>query len=52
MERGDISKSGDVLVSVNGKYVILDRIEHELLESPVKVYNFEVEDFRFSIQPF
>ena len=38
-------RAGDVLVNVNGEYVILEKIEHELLESPVKVYNFEVEDF-------
>ena len=38
-------RAGDILVSLNGEYVILEKIEHELLESPVKVYNFEVEDF-------
>lgn len=34
-----------MLVLSNGEYVIIEKIEHELLESPVLVYNFEVEDF-------
>ena len=29
----------------NGEYVILEKTEHEIIESPVKVYNFEVEEF-------
>ena len=36
---------GDILVSVNGKYVIVEKIQHEILEKPITVYNFEVEDF-------
>ena len=38
-------RAGDVLVTVNGEYVVVEFIQHELLESPVLVYNFEVEDF-------
>ena len=37
--------AGDILVTVNGAYVVVEQIQHELLESPVTVYNFEVEDF-------
>ena len=29
----------------NGKYVTVEKVQHELLESPVTVYNFEVEDY-------
>ena len=38
-------RAGDMLVLSNGEYVVVEKVEHELLESPVKVYNFEVEDF-------
>jgi RHS repeat-associated protein len=38
-------RAGDSLVLSNGKYVIVERIQHEILESPITVYNFEVEDF-------
>lgn len=37
--------AGDILVMLNGEYVVVEQVQHELLESPVKVYNFEVEDF-------
>lgn len=37
--------AGDMLVLVNGEYVVVEKVQHELLENPVKVYNFEVEDF-------
>ena len=30
---------------LNGEYVIVEQVQHELLETPVTVYNFEVEDF-------
>ncbi len=36
-------RAGDQLLTVNGKYVIVEQIQHELFESPVKVYNFRVE---------
>ena len=38
-------KAGDVLVLSNGEYVTVEWVQHEILEAPVKVYNFEVEDF-------
>ena len=38
-------RAGDRLQLVNGEYVIVEQIQHEILESPIKVYNFEVEDF-------
>ncbi len=38
-------RAGDILVLSNGEYVVVEAIQHEILESPVKVYNFEVEDF-------
>ena len=34
-----------MLVTVNGEYVIVERVQHELLETPISVYNFEVEDY-------
>jgi long-subunit acyl-CoA synthetase (AMP-forming) len=38
-------RAGDILVTVNGEYVVVEKVQHEILESPVKVYNFEVEGF-------
>lgn len=38
-------RAGDILVLQNGKYVVVEKIQHEILEKPVTVYNFEVEDF-------
>ena len=38
-------KAGDILVLQSGKYIIVEKIQHEILESPIKVYNFEVEDY-------
>ena len=38
-------RAGDILVSLNGDYVVVEQVQHEILESPIKVYNFEVEDF-------
>ncbi len=37
-------RAGDILVLINGEYVVVEKIQHEILESPVKVYNFQVED--------
>ena len=37
-------RAGDVLQTVNGEYVVVEWVQHELLESPIKVYNFQVED--------
>ena len=36
---------GDILVLVNGEYVTLEKTQHEILEAPITVYNFEVEDY-------
>lgn len=38
-------RAGDILVLVNGEYVVVEFIQHELLENPVKVYNLEVKDY-------
>ena len=38
-------RSGDILVTVNGEYVVVEKVQHEILETPIKVYNFEVADF-------
>lgn len=38
-------RAGDILVLVNGEYVIVEKVQHELLENPVKVYNFQVADY-------
>ena len=38
-------RAGDRLQLLNGEYVIIEQIQHEFLESPVTVYNFEVEEF-------
>jgi len=38
-------RAGDILVLQSGEYVIIELIEHVILETPVTVYNFEVEDF-------
>ena len=38
-------RAGDALVLLNGSYVVIERIQHEILEAPISVYNFEVEDF-------
>lgn len=38
-------RAGDILVLHNGKYVIVEQVQHEILEHPIQVYNFEVEDF-------
>jgi RHS repeat-associated protein len=37
-------RAGDILLLVNGKTVIVELVQHELLESPIIVYNFEVAD--------
>ena len=38
-------RAGDILVLQNGEYVIVELVQHEILEAPIAVYNFEVEDF-------
>ena len=38
-------RSGDILVLVNGEYVVVEKVQHELLEAPINVYNFNVDGF-------
>ena len=38
-------RAGDILVLVNGEYVVVEEVQHEILEAPITVYNFQVEDF-------
>ena len=38
-------RAGDILVLVNGEYVVVEKVQHELLEAPIRVYNFNVEGF-------
>jgi len=38
-------RAGDRLQLLNGEYVIVEQVQHEIIESPIKVYNFEVEGF-------
>ena len=38
-------RAGDILVLVNGEYVVVEQVQHEILEAPITVYNFQVEDY-------
>ncbi|QVK18448.1 Hint domain-containing protein [Mycoplasmatota bacterium] len=38
-------RAGDKLVLLSGEIVVIEFVKHEILENPVTVYNFEVEDF-------
>ena len=38
-------RAGDILVLVNGEYVVLELVQHEILEAPITVYNLEVQDY-------
>lgn len=38
-------RAGDILVKNNGEYVVVEKVQHEILETPVIVFNFEVEDY-------
>ena len=38
-------RAGDILVTSNGEYVVVEKVQHEILEAPITVYNFEVEDY-------
>ena len=38
-------RAGDILVLVNGEFVVVEKVQHELLEAPIHVYNFHVEGF-------
>lgn len=38
-------RTGDVFVINNGEYAVVEKVQHEILETPVIVFNFEVEDY-------
>ena len=38
-------RAGDILVLSNGEYVVVEKVQHEILEAPITVYNFGVEDY-------
>lgn len=38
-------RAGDILVLLNGEYVVVEKNQHEILEAPVDVFNFQVEDY-------
>ena len=38
-------RAGDILVLLNGEYVVVERVQHEILEAPIAVYNFQVEGY-------
>ena len=38
-------RAGDRLQLLNGEYIVVEQVQHELLESPETTYNFEVEGF-------
>ena len=38
-------RAGDMLVLVNGEYVVVEKVQHEILEAPITVYNFQVADY-------
>ena len=38
-------RAGEVLVLQSGKTVTVEKVQHEILETPITVYNFEVADF-------
>ena len=38
-------RAGDILVLVDGEYVVVEKVQYEILETPVTVYNFQVEDY-------
>jgi hypothetical protein len=38
-------RAGDKLLNVNGDVVIVEWVQHEILENPITVYNFEVADY-------
>lgn len=38
-------RAGDILVLVNGEYVVVEKVQHEIFESPVKVYSNRVTDY-------
>lgn len=37
-------RAGNKLVLVNGEFAVVEKVQHEILENSITVYNFEVED--------
>ena len=35
-------RAGDILITVNGERVVVEKVQHEILEAPVDVYNFNI----------
>ncbi len=35
-------RAGDILINVNGESVVVDKVQHEILEAPVDVFNFSI----------
>ena len=38
-------RAGDILVTSNGEYAVVEKVQHEIIETPVIVFNFEVEGY-------
>ena len=38
-------RAGDRLALLSGEVVVIEEVQHEILEKPITVYNFEVENF-------
>ena len=38
-------RAGDILVLLNGEYVVVEKVQHEILEAPINVYNLQVKDY-------
>ena len=38
-------RAGDILLQYNGDYLVVEQVQHEILEGSITVYNFEVQDF-------
>lgn len=39
------ANNSGIIFLYNGEKVVVEEVQHEILESPVKVYNFEVADY-------
>ncbi|MDE7390644.1 MAG: EndoU domain-containing protein [Lachnospiraceae bacterium] len=37
-------RAGDVLITVNGERLVVNKVQHEILESPIDVFNFTVSE--------
>ncbi len=38
-------RAGDMLVLLNGEFVVVENVQYEILETPITVYNFQVADY-------